>query len=325
MIKNFFKKILGYFSFGLKQAENEMFSQKDGSNGDNMSIVEVQQENRLSRDLLNAEVTQQVEELRYRNYQVHRESNNYQYIGNGIAIKKDKKEKSSKYNFSINNNVLCKSVLDGLNAIEKNDFGIDKYTLAISYFDIPRFRLESFCQVLDVEVDNDLAYLTFHFSSFYDKFDKFAKTFINELDKLSNVNTIYDVKRQEVCSNIESISFTTYKASNEDDMILYKFNDIEYLSYEKTNFEFLIKYVSKTFDKIDLIDKFYSETMSSKYLNNEKKDVVLDLSFNDRKEVCSICGEEMSKYDAAITKEEYGYTMCVKCLENKMIKENKFY
>lgn len=323
MIKNFFKKFLHYLSFGLKVAETEMLVQKESSESDNEGIVEIQQENRLSKDLLNAEVTQQVEELRYRNYQVYRESNNYQYLGDGVSIKKEKQDKGVNYSFSINNNLICGSILDGFNAIEKNDFGIDKYTLTFSYFDIPRFRLESYCTSVDVDVVGNSAYLSLHFSAFYDKYDNRGRTFINELSKLENITNEYEVKRNELCSNINKLSLTTYKASNEDDLIHYCFNEIEYLGYEQTNSEFILKYFAKTFDKIDLIDKFYSESMYMKYQRNENKGSTISILPQTRREVCSICGKEMHTYDADITKITFGYTMCTECLENKLKKENK--
>lgn len=322
MIK-FFKKFFRYLAVGFKVAENEMLTQKDTSNSNDVSIVEVQEENRLSKDLLKGEVTQQVEELRYRNYKVNRESKHYQYLGEGQAIKKEVKEKSSSYSFSINNNLVCGSVLDGFKSIETNDFGIDKFTLTIITEDIPRFRLESYCKVLDIDINEDVAYLKLHFSAFYDKYDSRGKTFVNELDKLENVSSEYEIKRNEICSNIKSISFVTYKASNEDDLMLYTFNDIEYVEYYKNAFEFIITYKSKTYDKVDLTDKFYSSTMDKKYQSNEKKDVIVDMDCKERVAVCDICGKTIPLYDADITKEDFGYSMCVECLEKKLIEENK--
>ena len=130
MIK-FFKKIFSYLFFGLKSAENDMFSQKDGSESENNSISVIQESRNVYKDIKKGEVTQEVEELRHSTYNVYRESNNYQYLGDGVATKKEKKENGNEYHFTLHNNLVCDGVLDSFNKLETNDFGVDKYTLTI--------------------------------------------------------------------------------------------------------------------------------------------------------------------------------------------------
>ena len=82
------KKIAYSIPFGMK-AGDEMLatSNKDGSNG--IVMEDKIEQNSLLNSLLRGEVTQEVEELRYETYKAEEESNNYKYIGNGVAMKID--------------------------------------------------------------------------------------------------------------------------------------------------------------------------------------------------------------------------------------------
>ena len=109
-------------------------------------------------------------------------------------------------------------------------------------------------------------------------------------------------------------------------------------------------------EPVDLTARFYDKTMDEKYQNNEKKDVIFNLSEIDKKEyVCAECGKVITNeahlkpnkgsdyeiiigedgiehyktdneagefYDAQITLETYGKVLCKDCLD-KLIKEKK--
>lgn len=311
---NYLKKLITYLSFGLKSANDEMFSQKDGLDSEN-NTSQLQESHNVYKDLRRGEVTQEVEELRHSTYNVYRESNNYQYIGDGVATKKElNKSDNCEYHFTLHNNIVCDSVSDGLNKIEKNDFGIDKYTLSIKYEDIPRFRLERFCKMIEVDISDGIAKIKLHFSAFYDTYDSTSKSFLNAMDNVGKLSGYYEIIRNEICSNINNISFTTYKANGEDDLISYEFSNIEFLDYQKNYFEYVITYKAN-YKRLDLLEKYYSSTMDKKYKNNEKKNSTLDLSGVIRETICDVCGKEMPTYDHDITKETYGYSICTKCLE----------
>ena len=86
---NKIKKYLYGFFYGLKNADSEMFTSKHSSSSDSSYIQQIKETN-VGKDLLKGEVTQEVEDLRYSTYAVYREANQYEYIGNGVAIKKEK-------------------------------------------------------------------------------------------------------------------------------------------------------------------------------------------------------------------------------------------
>ena len=320
---NFLRKIISYLFFGLKSADDNIFTQKESGESENSSINIVNEERNVYKDIKKGEVTQEVENLRYSTYNVYRESNKYQYLGDGIANKKEQKEKTNNYNFTLHNNLICDGVLDSLNKIDSNNFGFDKYTLSIQYKDIPRFRLERFCKMIEVSIEENIAKIKLHFSAFYDKYDSTSKSFLNEMNKINDIRSYYEINKNEICSNISNISFTTYKANGEDDMISYSFNNLEYLDFYKDYFEYVITYKSESFSRIDILDKYYSYEMDKKYSNKDSKTQTLDLVGSMRKTNCDVCGMEMPVYDYDITKETFGYSICNKCLEDTLKNEKK--
>ena len=108
--------------FGLKAANDEIMG---GGEADEQGSTINQQvtDQRVAKHLLKGEVTQEVEELRYRTYRVENESKSYKYLGNGVAVKEDKpknKSDKTKFKFSQDNEMLCESVSDSLKQVLKS-------------------------------------------------------------------------------------------------------------------------------------------------------------------------------------------------------------
>ena len=313
-IKRFFYNIFYGLPFGMKAANDEMFSQKSSSNTDNIGVHEVVQKDSLGRDLLKGEVTQQVEELRYRTYKVCSESEKYEYLGDGIALKKDDKEENNLINFKQDNRTLCADVLTELNRVDK-DYGDDKYTLSILYDSIPRFKLEKYCKEFiingnktSIETVPNPIKITLNFSKYGDEYDRSTYAFINE------IKAIIKGKRSEF-KTLTSLSFVTYKANNEDDLIQYDLYNLLLTEIEEKESYYSLIYVCNYFRRTNLSDKFYSESMDKKYKDKEKKDISLDLNDTKRVRFCSECGKRISVYDGDITQETYGYPLCQDCIK----------
>lgn len=316
LIKRFFYAI----PFGMKGADDIIFSQKSSTQTDNVGVVQVLQENRLSKDLLKGEITQQVEELRYKDYKVYNESKKYKYLGDGNATKIEYNDKDlSNFSFIIENKIICENVFDELNRID--NYGSDRYILSFIYGDIPKFKLESYVSRLEVNFINGKCEAVLCFSKYPNKYDVKTKAFINELQKINNGDTEYLFKNHEICSNITSIEFTTYKAINEDDFIHYKLDGFTCFDFVEEKHEFKIYYTVKSCNRENLLTKFYSKTMDDKYMTKQKKDNTYVVFNEDRVEKCSECGAEINKYDSDITKETYGKSLCLKCLEEKILKD----
>ena len=74
----------------MKSTEDIVFHQSglDGDSG--TSIIKQVQDKRVSEALLKGEITQEVQELRYRTYKVDKESKTYEYYSPTLALKNDK-------------------------------------------------------------------------------------------------------------------------------------------------------------------------------------------------------------------------------------------
>lgn len=316
-VKSFFKKIFYSLPFAMKGGEKILTSTNDNSSN-NMGVVEVIQENRLSKDLLKGEVTQAVEELRYRDYKVYGESKKYQYLGDGIAIKtKNQTDDNKNKFFIVENKVICENVYDELKRIDS--YSSDRYVLSILYHDIPKFKLESYASRLEVNIVDGVCDIVLCFPKYSNKYDVKTKAFINELGKIVKGDMNYLLKNHEICTNMSVIDFTTYKAINEDDFIQYTLYNLECVGCVKEQHEFKLMFKVHSYKRENLLSRFYSPTMEAKYQAKQSKDVMLSLVDSDRICKCEMCGLEINKYDADITKETIGKSLCKNCLEKKII------
>lgn len=326
-LKKYILNILYGLPFGLKKADSEIMGAAEiDSNGTEIS-QEVSNQ-RVAKHLLKGEVTQEVEELRYRTYKVANESENYTYIGNGITVKNENKndvKEKTKHKFSQENGNICESVLDGLKQV--GNYGLEKYRLEVDYNGLVRFKVEKFATKIDVNIDDTsgLIETTLHFNSEPDPYDAASKPFINEISKLLTTKSEYEISRNEIATNIKNISFATYRANGEDDFVTYSFvNGGKYKSFKQDGYEYLMTLVWEEYMRVplNLEAKYYSKSMAEKYAKNEKKNVVIALKDAERKRYCSVCGKEMSVYDADIQEANGNAPVCNDCMK-KAFKNNQ--
>lgn len=323
-IKNFLYKIFYSLPFGLKGADSEIM----GSGGQDVKGTEISQEvsdERVGKHLIKGEVTQEVEELRYRTYAVAEKSKDYDYLGNGVSIKKEEKNDTSleRIKFTQENGNLCETVLDTLKQV--GSYGIEKYRVEINYNFFIRFKLEKYITKIDVDIDEKKGKINtvLHFNTEHNPYDATSKPFINELKKLLGIHNQYEIERNEIASSIKDMSFTTYKADNEDDFTSYSFiNGGKFVKFEVTDYEYLMTLEWSEYIRLplNLESKYYSKTMAEKYERKEKKDAPIEMVNSERKAYCSICGKEMSVYDADIQKVDGGEPICTECLK-KILKK----
>jgi hypothetical protein len=315
--------------FGLKAAGDEIMGAGEADEA-GTEITKQVTDQRVAKHLLKGEVTQEVEELRYRTYKVAGEAENYEYLGNGVAVKKDEKTNDEKcrYKFSQENGLMVSTVLEELNRL--NDYGVEKYRLEVGYNSTVRFKIEQFVTLIDVDIDFRektspiVIETTLHFEKQPDPYNAKSKPFINELAKLKDVKTKYQIERNEILTSIDSISFITYKATNEIDFTNYCFtNGAEFKDFKETEHEYLLTFSWGGYARMpfDLEGKYYSKTMDEKYKNKERKEVAPEMVQSERKAYCSVCGKEMSVYDADIQRADGREPVCKECLEKALKSE----
>lgn len=314
--------------FGLKAAGDEIMGSSNTSGNDTNISQEVSDE-RVAKHLLKGEVTQEVEELRYRTYRVENESKNYKYLGNGVAVKEDSsnsnKTTKTRFKFTQDNENICETVLGTLKQV--GNYGTEKYRFEIDYNSFVRFKVEKFATKIDVDIDEKEGKVetTLHFSTEPNPYDATSMPFINELKKLFDVKSEYQVSKNEIASSIINISFTTYKAYNEDDFVNYCFiNGAKFKSFKQEGYEFLLTFEWNEYLRLplDLESKYYSKSMAEKYEKKERKDVDVSMVQSERKRYCSVCGKEMSVYDADIQEADGHEPICTECMQ-KALKNQK--
>lgn len=307
--KKFFSKLFYGIFNGLKSAEDEILKTKTSQVVESNYIEQIQEQN-LGSDLLRGEVTQEVKDLRYSTYEVYKESNNYEYIGNGISIKNKEHEKNlNKINFIQRNHKITKSVLESFS----DEIWNDNFTLTFSYNDINRFKLERYVEYVIISTSYQNAIVQLKFNKNYDVLTPITRMFYNELMKLSQNNS-----NNEIFQNIKSLCFTTYKANGEDDFVMYLFNNLKPISVEIEENYVIVSFQTNDFSRTDLSEKFFSKNQQIRYEKKEprkKNDKIITYSNNY---ICSKCGCEMNRYDYEITSHQFNYSICPKCLEKDL-------
>lgn len=325
-LKRYFLNLWYGLPHGLKSAGDVILGSAD-QDTIGTSISQETANERVAKHLLKGEVTQEVEELRYRTYRVANEAENYKYIGNGIAIKEDKKEEyannKKRHKFSQENENICQSVLDSLKQV--GSYGFEKYRFEIEYESLVRFKLEKFATKVDVNINDEIGLIetTLHFNTEPNPYDATSKPFINEISKLLGVENEYEINRNEIASTIKNLSFSTYKAENEENFVSYCFvNGAKFKKIEQKGYEFLMTLEWNEYMRVplNLEAKYYSKSMAKKYENKEKKDTPLEMVTAERKRYCSICGKEMSTYDADIQEASGQKPICNECLQKTLKK-----
>lgn len=315
-IKRFFSNILYSLPFAMKGGEKAISSESNKDDG--ITISKEVEDTRVGKHLLKGEITQAVEELRYRTYKVSNESENYKYLGGGVAVKDEKVSvNKKKIKFSQQNELLCASILEEFAHMDA--YGVENYRVQISYDHIVRFKIEKYLKSIEVLIDNDDKTIrtSLHFSSYVDSYDPTSRPFLNELSSLIGLTNEYAISRNEIASSIKSISFTTYKASNEDDLVSYCFlGDKKFKSVVKGDGEIILSFEWSAYTRIpmDLESKYYSKEMDEKYKNKERKEVAPSIANMERKRYCSVCGKELSVYDGDIMEYNEGEVICQDCL-----------
>lgn len=308
-MKRFLKKItnwlyltwVGLF-YGLKSTDKEIFTQSGIDMGGGISMDEEMHTNRISHDLLAGKETQAVKELRYRTYQVDRESKNYEYFSPYLATKREKQDSKfvkfeNEDNLPIitvqNNTVDVKGVLESLKEVDRLS---DKpeYTIKITRSKgfLPRYRIEEYTKRLVVKEleKNTKAILDFYVSMYPNEEDVKSKGFVNEIKRIKENGTRSDI------IDLKTVYFITNHAYLLDDMIEFKFNEITFKDIKEFDGHYIISFISNiVINGKDLVETFKSKTMEEKYKNKERKNVVYDLNPSMIRQVyhCEDCGKEI--------------------------------
>lgn len=317
-IKNKINSLITGLMVGMKNTENEVFTQIGGSTVADATINQEAHDSRVSKALLKGELTQEVKELRYRTYMVDREAKNYEYFSPTLA-KKVNKDYSKFVKFENEDNLKIITIqpnerkVENLYEFEKrmgdeyylNDNTIfieppKEYMIKATRDFIPRYKIEEFTTRLAVfELNgNKKVRLDFYVTKYPDKNVYTSKGFVREVENIKDKGIKSDIL------DIKSISFTTLHAYLLNDMLEFEFNKLVFEKILEYDGHYIIRFNADIVKNgKDEMDEFYNKEMAERYAHKEKKNLVLDLTdaFTE-KYVCENCGKEIY-YDISMIDE----------------------
>ena len=285
--------------YGMKSTEDTVLHQTGLTNIPGTSVIKEIDDQRISKALLKGEVTQQVEELRYRTYKVDKESKDFEYYAPTLALKKDRQDKNfMKYDDSDGlelitiqpNDVLVETVSETLEQVGGRGKRT-QYRIKIKRNFVPRYKIEEYITRLDVKkLDENHVILDMYVSKYPNDKDFKSKGFVREVEK------IRDEKIKSDILDYEEISFITNHAYKLNDMVKFVFKNIWFREIIEFDGHYILKFkASLQQDVLDLTKKYFSKTMEEKYKNKEKKEVILNPFEHHQIQVykCQECGKEI--------------------------------
>lgn len=285
-------KIKGFFMaipFGMKAGDDILTtSNTDVDGGD--SIHQQVEHKSIWNDLLKGELTQEVEELRYETFKSEEMSNEYQYIGNGQATKKEgtkktilnKRKKFFQYNTDQEYGIMeSLEMLNNKDDRLKDDWKKRKIFKITYNNNVVKFRLENHVEKIMVDLTGGKNRTLLYFVD--DKLNRDLRPLVNFLKKTKKdldafgenelAKKTYKSKN-EICSDLSELKFTTLNATNDvPNGIDYNFKKPKFIQIKEENGYVILEYEWKEFDgNVLLSERFKSKTGEEKIKNKEKRE-----------------------------------------------------
>lgn len=309
--------------FGMKQANNEMFYNKASSDSDGTMISQNIENGTVCDDLLNARVTQEVRNLRYRTYLAAEESRKYKYYGGDRGKKEifvsNIDENSNIISFKLPNKIICDSIKEELKRVNK--YGEpDEFTLKIKTEGFPTFKLERYIDFVSVYINKEKKEYIVRF--LYPK--DFPKRDVKRRI-LCNVFKNKDFRCKDIFQDIVELEFITSKTEGIPDFMKFNFYNLKirnFIDLDDENY-FIVEYKTEKYKSENLIEKYFEADIDKKYKNKEKKNNTYKIQNIESKlnnHYCEHCKKIISEFDAEMSKESVGKELCIDCLAKEAIK-----
>lgn len=345
--------------YAMKGTEDIILHNTGSDNGISINIRKQVEENRVAQSLLRGEVTQAVEELRYRTYLVDKESKDFNYFAPTLALRKDKQDsKFVKWDDSDGlelitvqpNDMLVENVLETLEQVGGRGKRTE-HRIKVKRSFVPRYRIEDYMKRIDVKkLDEKHVILDMYFSIYTNELDFKSKGFVRELEKIRDEHIKSDIL------DYEEISFISSHALKVEDLTKFTFRNIWFKEIKEFDGHFILRFKSSyEMTGNDLTKKYYSKTMAQKYETNaEKERMVAQFAITESKPkyTCENCGKEvvfdeevinaitayegrditseefnnqsphvLEYYDMQVSEQTFGRRLCSDCLK-KYLEEN---
>lgn len=286
-IKLFFHSL----AWGMKSADAIISeSNKDMEGGDPAGIEQHKETKSVYDDLLRGEVTQEVKELRHEMYYAERKSHEYEYGGNGRAVKRNSMfdykgnvEQDDNYEIKIvqenhedpssliDMGIYCMGEKFELDDKAKEDLRLKNkrdFTIEIERDFIPSFRLEQYATKLVVKkIDEAHVMLDVYVPAYSKQFDNNSKMFLKAIEK------IYKGERRSDIVDFSKLGFISYNAYGTDDLKKYLYKNIILSNVVKFDGSYVLKFCAvPEINGEDLISEFYDKTADEKSKNHEMRE-----------------------------------------------------
>lgn len=287
MLKKIWFKIrlfFHYLSYGIHSADNIAFGDKKENLISGNDIVDLNEKDCVYTDLLNEQITQEVEDVRYSTYKVDRESTKYKYVGNGEVTKKnvlDEKHVNvyeDEYPIQIIqlNDLIPSNKKEAIEQIVKYGKEIkeeEEHPIKIERYFIPKFKIENKTNKIVVKrLKKDAVILELYISMYnHDKTPE-TKAFLSELKE------IYESNKRSDFTDFLTLKFITYKAFGCENSHLFEYDNINYLSTIIYDGNYVLRFEANIVnDGKDILEKYYSERQENRYKNKTKKEIGVNL------------------------------------------------
>jgi hypothetical protein len=307
------KEVLIGAVFGMQRANEEMMGQSASSGSGDSGITQKQHAQNLGEALMQGEVTQEVEELRWRTYAVDEEAKKRDYIAKTGHAKKTNVPVIVQENIPIVGTVL--------EALETNMIKED-WHVKVGYKSFARYKIERFLKF--VRIDKREKTITLIFNAQPDANYTSSASFMTALKKVQTIKNEYDASRNDIVSSISSISFITYKCIGMDDYVQVEASGIHYedgkLNYRDDGARIKFTLAFDNYHEENTMQEFTAPTIEEKYKNKERRETTIDMGtvqYNkDKTEIvvkCEKCGKDVDDYTASIVHYELGRCLCMEC------------
>ena len=280
-VKKWTNRILYALPFGLK-AGDEIIAAPTTDGTEGAGIHQTKQTKSVWADLLEGKLTKEAEAMRYTMYLAEEKSNEYEYLGNGLAKKRENPINTKK--FRMKNNQVVYTQDEALEIIGKNNNDVNsiperRLVTIESQNSTPRFNLTKYVEEIRIDLSSPTKTIELMFEN--DKRSRRMKPFLSYINAFFKKldNAINDevrekfIKGEDIC-NLKYIEFTTEGCTNNvPNGIHYLLHDLKFSNFKCSDDFHSIKYVVGNYDDGKLLsEKFYCKEQDERYQKKEKKE-----------------------------------------------------
>ena len=270
--------LLHGFFHGLKAADSEISGSKIGSDSTDNGVHKQVEKGGVLMDMLQGKVTEEVKQFRWEKYQVDDEVQNFKYIGNGLAVKKNmasetypKVEETVGYQVKIiqDNEIIPPSLVEEQAGFDKGRFAQEYYRVEIGYDFPPRFNLEKYVKRLVVKKNEKEDIIL---DLYIPKIE--GKLCTNPKDSKFNVEMkkIYETKCMSDIISPSVVQMITEKAFGCHNMYYFKYENLRYLTTTLFDGSYIMHFAATaTVDGEYLHKKYYNEKKDKALANNSAR------------------------------------------------------